>query len=224
MPRNSRRPCVKLRQRRYRHAAGALERGEEGALGSDGKRCRLVIDGRQQLGHVLDRRCAFPPRWRPAPPPAASPPPGRARRRELRGPAASGRPSPAGWHRPNPRRSCAGGSRRCRAWGRRSRSGRRCFTCAWRRSEEVATTAPAGRSERAAAVRLIKASRTSSRGRKQLTVRPAGSRVGMSFMECTAMSTSPASSASSISLVNRPLPPASLRGRSWMRSPVVRMG
>ena len=42
-------------------------------------------------------------------------------------------------------------------------------------------------------------------------------------MECTARSISPASSASSISLVNRPLPPTSASGRSWMRSPEVRM-
>ena len=37
------------------------------------------------------------------------------------------------------------------------------------------------------------------------------------------MSMRPASSASSISLVNRPLPPASDSGRSWMRSPLVEM-
>ncbi len=102
-------------------------------------------------------------------------------------------------------------------------SGRKYFTCAWRRSEEVATTAPCGRSPRRGAVRLMKASRTSSRGRKHATVRPAGSSVGMSFIECTAMSASPASNASSISLVKSPLPPASLSGRSWMRSPVVLM-
>ncbi len=45
----------------------------------------------------------------------------------------------------------------------------------------------------------------------------------MSFEECTARSMAPASSASSISLVNRPLPPASASGRSWIMSPVVRM-
>ena len=33
----------------------------------------------------------------------------------------------------------------------------------------------------------------------------------------------PSLSASSISLVKRPLPPASASGRSWMRSPVVRI-
>ena len=45
----------------------------------------------------------------------------------------------------------------------------------------------------------------------------------MSLAECTARSIAPATSASSISLVNRPLPPASASGRSWMRSPVVRI-
>ena len=103
------------------------------------------------------------------------------------------------------------------------RSGRTCSTCACRRSDEVATTAPGGRSISEATLRLMKASRTSSRGSRQAIVRPAGSSVGMSFMECTARSISPASRASSSSLVNRPLPPASASGRSWMRSPVVLM-
>ena len=43
----------------------------------------------------------------------------------------------------------------------------------------------------------------------------------MSFIEWTAMSMAPASNASSISLVNRPLPPISPSGRSVTRSPVV---
>ncbi len=105
--------------------------------------------------------------------------------------------------------------------GTTARSGRACRTCAWRRSDEVPTTAPAGSSAMRLALALMKASRTSSRGSRQRIARPAGSSVGMSFMECTAMSISPASSASSISLVKRPLPPASASGRSWMRSPVV---
>ena len=45
------------------------------------------------------------------------------------------------------------------------RSGRRCSTCAWRRSDEVPTTAPCGSSASVAALLLMKASRTSSRGR-----------------------------------------------------------
>ncbi len=43
----------------------------------------------------------------------------------------------------------------------------------------------------------------------------------MSFIECTASWMSPANSASSISLVNSPLPPISDKGRSRTRSPVV---
>ena len=45
----------------------------------------------------------------------------------------------------------------------------------------------------------------------------------MSFIECTAMSISPAVIASSISFVNRPLPPISFNGRSCTLSPVVLM-
>jgi hypothetical protein len=43
----------------------------------------------------------------------------------------------------------------------------------------------------------------------------------MSFIECTAMSMVPSSSASSISRVNRPLPPMSFSARSWTASPVT---
>src|ERR1700723_1907550 len=46
---------------------------------------------------------------------------------------------------------------------------------------------------------------------------------GKSLAECAAASIAPASSAASISLVNRPLPPASASGRAWVASPVVRM-
>ena len=69
----------------------------------------------------------------------------------------------------------------------------------------------------------ISTSRASSRARKAAISSPAGCAVGMSFMLCTAMSMRRASIASSISLTNRPLPPASLSGRSWMASPVVLM-
>ena len=69
----------------------------------------------------------------------------------------------------------------------------------------------------------MKASRGSSRGRNADSTRPGGRTVGMSFDECTARSIAPAASASSISLVNRPFPPTSASGRSWMASPVVRM-
>ncbi len=69
----------------------------------------------------------------------------------------------------------------------------------------------------------ISTSRGSSRGSRQSMTRPSGSQVGTSFMEWTATSISPASNASSISLVNRPLPPISLNGRSCTLSPVVLM-
>ena len=107
--------------------------------------------------------------------------------------------------------------------GTMARSGRKRLSSACRRGDAVPTTAPCGRSRRLLALRLINASRASSRGRNAASTRPAGKNVGMSFDECTARSMAPASSASSISLVNRPLPPASASGRSWIMSPVVRM-
>ena len=56
-----------------RRAAGAVELGEEGALGGDGKRGRLMVDGREQLRPSRRRRRGSRRRWRPAPRPAASP-------------------------------------------------------------------------------------------------------------------------------------------------------
>jgi hypothetical protein len=53
--------------------------------------------------------------------------------------------------------------------------------------------------------------------------RPAGCQAGMSFIECTARSIVPAMSASSISLVKRPLPPTWASGRSCTASPVTRI-
>ena len=70
---------------------------------------------------------------------------------------------------------------------------------------------------------LRKASRASSRGSRAAMTRPVRQPAGMSFIEWTARSIAPASSASSISLVNRPLPPISASGRSRTRSPVVVM-
>ena len=51
-----------------------------------------------------------------------------------------------------------------------------------------------------------------SRSSVAASVSPAGSAAGMSLLLCTAMSTVPASSASSISLTNSPLPPAVAQG------------
>ena len=86
-----------------------------------------------------------------------------------------------------------------------------------------AERAPCGRSSRRRHAGLKKASRGSSRSGMAAMTRPGGSSTGMSFSEWTAQSIRPSSSASSISLVNSPLPPISGRRRSCMRSPVVVM-
>ena len=70
----------------------------------------------------------------------------------------------------------------------------------------------------------ISASRTSSRGRHAPIISPSGSTVSMSFAECTARSIVPDLRAASISFENSPLPPASERGRSRIRSPEVLIG
>src|SRR6185312_8665575 len=107
--------------------------------------------------------------------------------------------------------------------GTTERSGRSRLAIAWRRSDAVPSTAPCGRSRKVFALRLMKASRASSRSRHAASINPGCDTVGMSFDECTARSTRRSSSASSISLVNRPLPPTSDNGRSWILSPEVRM-
>ena len=104
----------------------------------------------------------------------------------------------------------------------RETSGRSRLIMACRRGEAVPTRAPDGNSLNVLAFRLMNTSRASSRGKKPAMIRPAGKNVAKSFAEWTAISIAPASSASSISLVNRPLPPASASGRSTMISPVVR--
>ena len=103
------------------------------------------------------------------------------------------------------------------------RSGRSRNACACRLSEAAPRLAPRGRLSIEDAAAEISASRTSSRGRKPASATPSGSSVGRSLAEWTAASIAPATSAMSISLVNRPLPPASASGRSWIVSPVVRM-
>ena len=104
-----------------------------------------------------------------------------------------------------------------------SRSGRSRFTCAARRSDE--------RADHRARRQLGKRGRLGAdEGVAHVAARQhrgddnaSGSTVGRSFIECTARSTVAASSASSISLVNRPLPPKSRSGASLMRSPEVVM-
>ena len=102
------------------------------------------------------------------------------------------------------------------------RSGRRCRSCARRRSAggaddralpQVGDALDVARDQHVARI-FARQEGGDRRG-------PAGCAVGMSFMLCTAASMRRDSSASSISLTNRPLPPASDSGRSWMASPVV---
>ena len=101
--------------------------------------------------------------------------------------------------------------------------GRRASSCALRRTDEVPSTAASGSSAMVARGRAISTSRGSSRSSTAPRIRPSGSQVGRSLIECTARSIRRASSAASISLQNRPLPPSSASGRSVTRSPVVRM-
>ena len=68
-----------------------------------------------------------------------------------------------------------------------------------------------------------RASRGSSRGSVAATSRPSGRTAGISLLLCTARSTSPPASASSISLTNSRLPPISDRLASASRSPDVLM-
>ena len=63
----------------------------------------------------------------------------------------------------------------------------------------------------------------STRGGVAASAKGSGSSVGRSLSECTARSTRPAASASSISLVNMPLEPTWAKVTSCSRSPVVLM-
>ena len=108
--------------------------------------------------------------------------------------------------------------------------GRTLRNCAARRTLPVPTTASpssrrraAAKSSRPACARRTMASRGSSRGRTAPMSSPSGSTADMSFALCTAMSTSSARRASSISLTNRRLPPTSDSGACCSRSPAVRM-
>ena len=136
------------------------------------------------------------------------------RRPRRRGPAARGPPSPAGSRRSGPRAAGAGACRRCRAGRSSRRSGR-----------SAATSAPppeAGRPDARARRQLARAAAPTRRARRagrrargsRTSASPAGSAVGTSLSECTARSTSRASSASSISFRKAPLPPTASSRRS----------
>ena len=92
-----------------------------------------------------------------------------------------------------------------------------------RRTDDVPTRAPSLRSAMRRARVAISASRGSSRGSTAAMAMPGARCNSMSFMEWTARSMRPSSSAASISLVNRPLPPTSASGRSVTASPEVRI-
>ena len=85
-------------------------------------------------------------------------------------------------------------------------------------------TAPGGRSPSDGAWSLMKASRTSARGSTAAMQSPAGS-IGRQILHRMhgEIDGGRSTSASSISLVNRPLPPKSRKGLSLMRSPEVVM-
>ena len=134
------------------------------------------------------------------------------------------RPWPAGSRRSRPRAAGGGACPRCRAGPRAARSGRSAWTCARRRRLVVPTRAPAGSSARPppAPRRARRAGRRAPGSRTSAQARRAAPS-GTSFRLCTARSTSPASSASSISLRKAPLPPTVSSRRSCTRSPVVVM-
>ena len=108
-------------------------------------------------------------------------------------------------------------------------SGRSASAWAARRSDEVPTTAPAGRPSGIGVV-----GRQRARPREQqvgrgprsgiaASSRPSGSSVGRSLSEWTTRSTRPSSSASCSSLVKKPLPSILWKATSWIRSPWVLM-
>mmetsp|Transcript_10996 Transcript_10996/g.37882 ORF Transcript_10996/g.37882 Transcript_10996/m.37882 type:complete len:285 (+) Transcript_10996:122-976(+) len=95
--------------------------------------------------------------------------------------------------------------------------------CDCLRSDAEPMTEPSLRSLRLLAVGEMKTSRVSSRSSMHGSTVFAGSHVGTSFIECTQMSTSSPRSATSSSLVKRPLPPISLSALSRIMSPCVFM-
>ena len=107
--------------------------------------------------------------------------------------------------------------------GSMRRSGRKARNCVRRRRLEVPTTAPCGRSCSEAWRGDTSASRGSSRSMTAASTKPSGSSIGTSLSECTARSAWPASSATSSSLTNRPLPPTFESARSRIWSPCVVM-
>ena len=120
-----------------------------------------------------------------------------------------------------PLAACAAACRHCRGTARPSRSGRMRRISAWRRSDEVPTVAPCGRSAMLAAVPADEGVARDPRaaGRPKASARRAAPSAcpSTNARRCRC---GRRASASSISLVNRPLPPASASagpgcGRRW---------
>ena len=103
-----------------------------------------------------------------------------------------------------------------------SRSGRARRSWARRRTEPVATVAPAGRST---SVRPTSASAALRRCVNAAMRSPSATSVGRSSAECTARSARPSSTARWTSFTNTPCPPIECSGTpsAWVRSPKVSM-
>ena len=207
-----------------RRAARAVEHGEERALAAPApSRCR------HDRSAPAARACARRPRASRCRSRPARPPAGIRRRRAPRSPHRRGRAASSPASASSVASTSPSSSLRSRVStlprnGTTSRSGRSRRTSAWRRSDAVPTAAPCGSSRerpRLAADEGV-ARRPRAAGTPTAPGRPAATSA-CPWPNAPRDRSSPASSASSISLVNRPLPPASASGRSWMRSPVVRI-
>ena len=102
-------------------------------------------------------------------------------------------------------------------------AGRSAFNCARRRWLLVPTRAPRGKSASLAYFTDTNTSLGSTLLGVAASAKGSGSSVGKSFKECTARSTLPSASASSISFVNIPFDPTCANVTSCSRSPVVLM-
>ena len=102
------------------------------------------------------------------------------------------------------------------------RSGRSAFSCAARRGDPVPTRAPWGSDDSRVPGGPQSTSCQSSRAGTAAIVRPGTPAVGRSFIECTAMSTSPASRASRRAAAKTPAPPW-VTSEPVMTSPEVLM-